>query len=124
MGKDDSCQAKKQDEDLPKKSPSESTKDTSEGDEDMKERIDTAEGSYSHRVNDDVDWKKVARELERYNFLAAQRIELAKRTIKWVIILIIVISLFIFAYKIYEMHFYTVSELEILPLETDLQVMP
>lgn len=54
----------------------------------MKDQIDTAERSYSHRVSDAVDWKKVAQELERYNFLAARRIELAKRTIKWVIILI------------------------------------
>ncbi len=72
------------------------------------------------KKDDNIDWTKVARELEKYNFYASQRIELAKKSVKWVITLIILISLIILVYKVYEMHFYKVSDVSITPVVTEI----
>lgn len=71
-----------------------------------------------------VDWDKVARQLERYNFLCSQRVTLWKQTIKWVIILIVSLCLLLFAYKLYEMHFYAISDVNVNTLKTESPVSP
>ena len=71
-----------------------------------------------------VDWDKVARQLERYNFLCTQRVTLWKQTIKWVIILIVSLCLLLFAYKLYEMHFYAISDVNVNTLKTESPVSP
>lgn len=81
-------------------------------------------GNSLEQSQGNVDWEKVARQLERYNFLCTQRVTLWKQTIKWVIILIVSLCLLLFAYKLYEMHFYAISDVNVNTLKTESPVSP
>ena len=81
-------------------------------------------GNSLEQSQGNVDWDKVARQLERYNFLCTQRVTLWKQTIKWVIILIVSLCLLLFAYKLYEMHFYAISDVNVNTLKTESPVSP
>lgn len=81
-------------------------------------------GNSPEQSQGNVDWDKVARQLERYNFLCTQRVTLWKQTIKWVIILIVSLCLLLFAYKLYEMHFYAISDVNVNTLKTESPVSP
>lgn len=81
-------------------------------------------GNSLEQSQGNVDGDKVAWQLERYNFLCSQRVTLWKQTIKWVIILIVSLCLLLFAYKLYEMHFYAISDVNVNTLETESPVSP
>lgn len=81
-------------------------------------------GNFLAQSQGNADWDKVARQLERYNFLCSQRVTLWKQTIKWFIILIVSLCLLLFAYKLYEMHFYAISDVNVNTLKTESPVSP
>lgn len=81
-------------------------------------------GNFLAQSQENADWDKVARQLERYNFLCSQRVTLWKQTIKWFIILIVSLCLLLFAYKLYEMHFYAISDVNVNTLKTESPVSP
>ncbi|MDO5016282.1 MAG: helix-turn-helix transcriptional regulator [Eubacteriales bacterium] len=94
---------------------------TSEFENKMKYAMNKSEKLKNHSNNMesvDFEWENFTQQLEQYNAIQSQRLSLIKSTIKWVLILLVGLCFLVFAYKIYEMHFFAIKSAEQVPIET------
>lgn len=92
--------------------------------DDVTRKAEKLDIQLSDKGSSDFDWDNLAQQLEQYNAIHSQRLNLIKATIKWVLILLACFCVLVFAYKIYKLHFFAIKSAEQVPIETMRSVDP